>query len=86
MIAIFAVAAASWAVLMAVAPLLQLRRMVQRHSSADVSVGYLVVLVPGFALWVAYGIASSDVALVVPNVVALIVASVTVVCALRLRP
>jgi uncharacterized protein with PQ loop repeat len=60
--------------------------MVQRHSSADVSVGYLLVLVPGFALWVAYGIASSDVALVVPNIVALIVASVTVVCALRLRP
>jgi uncharacterized protein with PQ loop repeat len=85
-IAIFAIAAASWAVLMAVAPLLQLRRMVQRHSSADVSVGYLLVLVPGFALWVAYGIASSDVALVVPNIVALIVASVTVVCALRLRP
>jgi MtN3 and saliva related transmembrane protein len=85
-IAIFAIAAASWAVLMAVAPLLQLRRMVQRHSSADVSVGYLLVLVPGFALWVGYGIASSDVALVVPNLVALIVASVTVVCALRLRP
>ena len=86
MIAIFAVAAASWAVLMAVAPLLQVRRMIRRHSSADVSVGYLVVLVPGFALWVAYGIASSDVALVVPNVVALVVASVAVVCALRLRP
>ena len=86
MIAIFAVAAASWAVLMAVAPLLQVRRMIRRHSSADVSVGYLVVLVPGFALWVAYGIASSDIALVVPNVVALVVASVAVVCALRLRP
>jgi uncharacterized protein with PQ loop repeat len=85
-IAIFAVAAASWAVLMAVAPLLQVRRMIRRHSSADVSVGYLVVLVPGFALWVAYGIASSDIALVVPNVVALVVASVAVVCALRLRP
>jgi uncharacterized protein with PQ loop repeat len=60
--------------------------MIRRHSSADVSVGYLVVLVPGFALWVAYGIASSDIALVVPNVVALVVASVAVVCALRLRP
>ena len=60
--------------------------MVQRHSSADVSVGYLVVLVPRFGLCDAYGIASSDVALVVPNVVALIVAWVTVVCALRLRP
>lgn len=85
MIGIFAVAAASWAVLMAVAPLLQVRRMLQRRSSTDVSVGYLLVLLPGFALWVAYGVASSDLALVVPNVVALVVASVTVACALRLR-
>jgi uncharacterized protein with PQ loop repeat len=85
-VGIFGVAAASWAVLMAVAPLLQLRRMVQRRSSADVSIGYLLVLIPGFALWIAYGVASSDLALVVPNVVALVVASVTVAGALLLRP
>jgi MtN3 and saliva related transmembrane protein len=85
-VGILGVAAASWAVLMAVAPLLQLRRMVQRHSSADVSIGYLLVLIPGFALWIAYGVASSDLALVVPNVAAVFVASVTVVGAFRLRP
>jgi MtN3 and saliva related transmembrane protein len=84
-VGIFAVAAASWAVLMGLAPLLQLRRMLARRSSADVSIGYLLVLLPGFALWVAYGVASSDVALVVPNIVALIVATVTVAYALRLR-
>lgn len=82
---IFAVAAASWAVLMGVAPLLQVRRMLQRQSSADVSIGYLLILLPGFALWVAYGISSSDVALVIPNVVAFVVAAATVACALRLR-
>ncbi len=85
MVAIFAVAAASWAVLMGIAPLLQVRRMLRRHSSADVSIGYLLVLLPGFALWIAYGIASSDIALVVPNTVAFLVAAVTVTCALRLR-
>jgi MtN3 and saliva related transmembrane protein len=84
-VGIFAVAAASWAVLMGLAPLLQLRRMLARRSSADVSIGYLLVLLPGFALWVAYGVASADVALVVPNIVALIVATVTVAYALRLR-
>jgi uncharacterized protein with PQ loop repeat len=84
-VGLFAVAAASWAVLMGLAPLLQLRRMLARRSSADVSIGYLLVLLPGFALWVAYGVASSDVALVVPNIVALIVATVTVTYALRLR-
>lgn len=84
-VAMFAIAAASWAVVMGVAPLLQVRRMVQRRSSADVSIGYLLILLPGFALWVAYGVASSDIALVIPNVVAFVVATVTVGCALRLR-
>lgn len=36
---VLAVAAGSWAVLMGLAPLLQLRRMLLRRSSADVSVG-----------------------------------------------
>ncbi len=85
MVTLFAVAAASWAVLMAVAPLLQVRRMLRRRSSADVSIGYLLILLPGFALWVAYGIASSDIALVIPNVVAFVVAAGTVACALHLR-
>lgn len=70
---------------MGVAPLLQVRRMLQRHSSADVSIGYLLILLPGFALWVAYGIVSSDIALVIPNVVAFIVAAATVAYARHLR-
>lgn len=85
MVVIFAIAAASWAVLMGVAPLLQVRRMLQRRSSADVSIGYLLILLPGFALWVAYGIASSDIALVIPNVIAFIIATATVACAVHLR-
>ncbi len=85
MATIFAIAAASWAVLMGLAPLLQVRRMIQRRSSADISIGYLLVLLPGFALWVAYGIASADVALVIPNVVAFVVAAATVGCAKHLR-
>jgi hypothetical protein len=44
-----------------------------------------LVLLPGFALWVAYGVASHDAALVIPNVLALIVATGTVICALQLR-
>ncbi|HEU5266807.1 MAG TPA: SemiSWEET family transporter [Jatrophihabitans sp.] len=84
-VAVLALTAASWAVLMGVAPLLQLRRMIQRRSSADVSIGYLLILLPGFALWVGYGLASGNPALVVPNSVAFVVAAVTVICAVRLR-
>lgn len=80
-----AVIAASWAVLMALAPLLQLRRMIQRGSSQDVSVGYLLILLPGFALWVLYGWADASLALVIPNLVALVVSGATTVVAVALR-
>lgn len=82
---VLAVAAASWGVVMALAPLLQLRRMLRRRSSDDVSIEYLVLLLPGFCLWVSYGIASHDTALVIPNSVAAVIAVLTIVVAIRLR-
>lgn len=85
MVVVLAVVAGGWAVLMGLAPLLQLRRMLRRRSSADVSVAYLLVLLPGFALWVAYGVASHDTALVIPNAVAFVVGATTACCAIRLR-
>lgn len=82
---VLAVLAAGWAVLMGLAPLLQVRRMVKRRSADDVSLGYLGVLIPGFALWIAYGVSSANIALILPNIVALIVATATIVVAARLR-
>jgi hypothetical protein len=46
------VAAATWAVLMALSPLLQVREIVRRGSSDGISVGFFAVLLVGFALWV----------------------------------
>lgn len=77
--------AASWGVFMAIAPLLQIRRMVVRRSSADVSLAYLSVLEIGFLLWVAYGIALGNLALIVPNSVAFLVGVVTMGVAWVLR-
>jgi MtN3 and saliva related transmembrane protein len=85
MVAILAVTAASWAVLMGLAPLLQVYRMLRRGSSVDVSIGYLLILAPGFVLWVAYGAASTNLALVIPNTVAFVVVSITIATAWRLR-
>ena len=51
-----AVAASSWAVLMGIAPILQIRRMLREHSSRAVSVGYFTILLIGFLLWIAYGV------------------------------
>lgn len=65
--------AATWAVAMAVSPVLQIREIRRRRSSAGLSLGYMLVLLVGFGLWVAYGAASHDLPLVVPNIVAFVV-------------
>ena len=80
-----AVAAAAWGVLMGVSPVLQIRRMLRQRSSRDVSVGYFSILLVGFLLWISYGIASRNLALIVPNAVALLIGVSTVAIALRLR-
>jgi MtN3 and saliva related transmembrane protein len=80
-----AVAASSWAILMGVAPVLQIRRMLRQQSSRDVSVGYFTILLVGFLLWIAYGAAAGLLALVIPNTVALLVEIAVIVIALRLR-
>jgi uncharacterized protein with PQ loop repeat len=84
-VTVLAFATSVWAIAMALAPLLQVRQMLSRRSSADVSVGYLLVLLPGFALWVGYGIASGNLVLVVPNSVAFAVAAATTAVAVALR-
>lgn len=77
--------AASWGVLMALSPILQIRRMLERRSSADVSIAYLGVLELGFTLWIAYGIALGNAALIVPNSVAFVIGAGTIAIAVRYR-
>jgi MtN3 and saliva related transmembrane protein len=76
-----AVGAATWGVLMAVSPTLQIVRVVRRRSSEDLSISYFTVLAIGFALWLAYGISIRNAALIVPNSVALLVGTATIVVA-----
>jgi MtN3 and saliva related transmembrane protein len=77
--------AASWGVLMALSPTLQIRRILERRSSDDISLSYLAVLQIGFALWVGYGIALGNAAVAVPNSVAFLVGVATLAVALRYR-
>jgi MtN3 and saliva related transmembrane protein len=79
------VAAASWGVIMGVSPVLQIRRIMRRRSSEDVSLSYFGVLLTGFILWLAYGIAIGDPVLIIPNSVAICVAIATLVVARRYR-
>jgi MtN3 and saliva related transmembrane protein len=79
------ITAATWAVVMALSPILQIREILRRRSSEGVSIGYFAVLLVGFGLWISYGIATHDVPLVVPNCVALLVMGCTIIVALEKR-
>jgi MtN3 and saliva related transmembrane protein len=82
---VLAFTAATWGVAMAVSPLLQIRKIVQHRSSHGVSVGYMSVLFIGFLLWLAYGIALDNWAMIIPNVVAAIVIVATMLVARHYR-
>ena len=80
-----AVAAASWGVAMALSPVLQMRAILATRSSRSVSVAYQQVLLVGFVLWLAYGIAIDNAALIVPNTIAAVVSAATIVVSRRFR-
>ena len=82
---VLAVTASSWAVLMGVAPVLQIRRMLRERSSRDVSIAYFAILLVGFLLWIGYGAAAGLPALVIPNIVATLVGTAVIAIAFRLR-
>jgi uncharacterized protein with PQ loop repeat len=80
-----AVAAATWAIAMALSPVFQIRKITQLGSSRGISITYFVVLFVGFGLWLAYGLAADNMALVVPNTVSAAVAAATIATAIRYR-
>jgi len=77
--------AATWAIAMAVGPLLQIRKIIEHRSSQGVSIAYFLVLFVGFLLWIAYGIAATNLALIIPNTVAAVVIVATILVAFRYR-
>jgi uncharacterized protein with PQ loop repeat len=83
---VLAIVASSYGILMAIAPLLQIRAIMLTRDSSGVSAGYQRVLLVGFVLWLAYGIASDNWAIIVPNVVAAFVSTATIVITQRYRP
>ncbi len=82
---VLAVSAGTWGVVMAIAPAMQLRKMVRTRNSRDVSMRFFGLLLPGYVLWVSYGVARGDPALIVPNAVAFCVAIATMLVAVHFR-
>jgi len=77
--------AGAWGVLMGLAPLLQIRTILRRRSSADVSIASMSVLLVGFVLWLAYGLSIGDGALIATNVTALTVTATAIAVTLAFR-
>jgi uncharacterized protein with PQ loop repeat len=69
----------------ACASLLQVRRMVRRECSDDVSLGFLGTLVGGYLIWLLYGIRLGDLPLIVVDGVGLLTASAACHVAIGLR-
>lgn len=67
---LLAVATTVWGVLMALAPLLQLKLIVRRRDASSVSLGWIGVLFVGFVLWLFYGLTISSRPLIITNAVA----------------
>ena len=74
-----------YGVVMALAPGLQVRRMLRERSAAGVSLGYAGVLWVGFGLWLAYGIDAGDLPLILANTVALAATGTMILGARRVR-
>ncbi len=74
-----------WGLMMGLAPLLQVRVIVRERSSEGVSVGWVVILLIGFLLWLTYGIVNGDVPLIMSNVVAAVVTTTLLVTIRRYR-
>lgn len=75
-----------WGVAMAVGPVLQVRRIIAERSSVGVSLVHLWILVVGFGLWLAYGIAIELWPLIITNVIAVIAHAVWFAVARMYRP
>ena len=77
--------ATAYGVLAALKSLLQTRQMLARRSSGDVSALFLASYAGGYGIWLAYGLSSGNVPLIVVDAVGLLCGGLTLAVALSLR-
>jgi uncharacterized protein with PQ loop repeat len=77
--------AAGMGVLMALSPLLQVRRIRIARDSSEVSSGVFAVMRVNASAWLLYGFATANVILIVPNLVALATTTATLLVIRRFR-
>jgi uncharacterized protein with PQ loop repeat len=74
-----------YGVLAALKALLQTRQMLIRRTSGAVSAGFLASYAGGYAIWLAYGLSTGSVPLIVVDTVGLFCGGLTLAVALSLR-
>jgi len=62
-----------WGVVMSLAPVLQIRLIIRKRDSSGISLSWILILLVGFVLWLAYGLSNRDLPIVITNVVNIIV-------------
>jgi uncharacterized protein with PQ loop repeat len=77
--------ATAYGTLAALAALLQMRQMLQRRTSCDVSARFFTTYVGGYAIWFAYGISVGSAPLIVVDAIGILCGGLTLVVALSLR-
>jgi len=82
---LFGAAATSYGVLAALKSLLQTRQMLAYRTSRDVSAIFLASYVGGYAIWLAYGLSTGSIPLIVVDTVGLLCGGLTLAVALSLR-
>lgn len=68
-----AVVTTGWGLLMGLAPLLQIRVIVRERDASGTSLGWVVILLVGFLLWLAYGVVNQDLPIIITNTVSVTV-------------
>src|SRR6266581_5637273 len=78
-------AATVYGVLAALKTLLQARQMLARRTSREVSARFLTSYTGGYAIWLAYGLSTGSIPLIVVDTVGLLCGGLTLAVALSLR-
>lgn len=69
----------------ALAILMQAHKMLIRHESCDMSLGYMASYVGGYAIWLPYGILAHSFPLIIANSVGLVCGIITLIVAVTYR-
>jgi uncharacterized protein with PQ loop repeat len=77
--------ATAYGVLAALTALLQTRQMLARRRSCEVSARFLASYAGGYAIWLAYGLSTGSIPLIVVDAVGLLCGGLTLAVALSLR-